>query len=95
MGLMAGFLLTPMLGLSLAMVLAYVLKHRKTLRTLAVMSLVSAAVLFAVLGFFALDVVQLRSAVQEGRIQSFQAGAVIAELKHFTSFVALLKGSVS
>lgn len=89
MGLMAGFLLTPILGLSLAMVLAYALRHRRTLRVLSAMALAGATVLFAVLIFFALDVVQVRSSVTPDRLPSFQAGSAIAELKHFTSFVAL------
>lgn len=89
MGLLAGFLHTPILGLVLAMALAYAMEHRRTLRLLSVVSLLGAVGLLAVLLFFALDVVQLRNTVPAERLPSFQAGALIAELKHLTSFVAL------
>ena len=71
------------------MALAYAMEHRRTLRLLSVMSLLGAVGLLAVLLFFALDVVQLRNTVPAERLPSFQAGALIAELKHLTSFVAL------
>ncbi len=89
MGLLAGFLHTPILGLVLAMALAYAMEHRRTLRLLSVMSFLGAVGLLAVLLFFALDVVQLRNAVPAERLPSFQAGALITELKHLTSCVAL------
>lgn len=89
MGLLAGFLHTPILGLALAMVLAYAMAHRRILRLLSAVNLLGAFVLLAVLLFFALDVVQIRNTVPAERLPSFQAGALIAELKHLTSFVVL------
>jgi hypothetical protein len=90
MGLLAGFLHTPILGVTLAMALAYALRHGTVMRILAALELVCAAGLALVLVFFALDVVQLRSTVPADRLPSFQVGALIAELKHFTSFIALV-----
>ena len=60
------------------------------LRILAALQLMGALGLSAVLVFFALDVIQLRGTVPQERLLSFQAGALIAELKHLTSFLALL-----
>ena len=90
MGLLAGFLHTPILGLAVAMCLSYAMSHRSVLRILSMFSLLGAAVLSAVLVVFALDVLQLRGTVEPERLPSFQVGAMIAELKHLTSFLALM-----
>ncbi len=78
MGLLAGFPHTPILGLALAMSLAYAMKHDRTLRMLSAINLIGAAGLLAVLLFFPLDVVQLESAVPTEGLPSFQAGSLIA-----------------
>ncbi|MCH7809312.1 MAG: hypothetical protein IH863_01885 [Chloroflexi bacterium] len=57
---------------------------------LSAINLIGAAGLLAVLVFFAMDVVQLGSTVPVERQPSFRAGALIAELRHFTSFLVLL-----
>jgi len=89
MGLLAGYLHTPVLGLTLALVLAYAMNHRRTLRALSALSVIGALGLLAVLGLFALDVLQISGTVPAERLASFRAGALIAELKHFTSLLAL------
>jgi hypothetical protein len=89
MGLLAGYLHTPVLGIILALVLAYAMNHRRTLRSLSAISLVGAAGLFAVLLLFLLDVLQISGSVPAEQAASFRAGALIAELKHFTSLLAL------
>ena len=89
MGLLAGFLHMPILGLVLAMALAYAMAKGKTLRLLSALSLVGATCLLAVFLFFALDVIQIRGSIPAERLPSFKAGALIAELKHLTSCVAL------
>ena len=50
-------------------------------------SLVIAAI--PTMAVFALDVIQLRSARAPESLPSFQAGALIAEAKHFTAFITL------
>ena len=90
MGLMAAYLHTPILAVVLAMGLAYYLQHSLTLRLLSLLGFLGALVLFIVLVLFPLDVIQLRSQIAQERLSSFQAGALLAELKHFTAFVALL-----
>ena len=88
MGLLAGFLHTPILGLALAMSLAYAMKHGRTLRMLSAINLIGAAGLLAALLVFPLDVVQLESAVPTEGLPSFQGGSLITEFKYFTSFLA-------
>ena len=90
MGLMAAYLHTPILAVVLAMGLAFVLQHQVALRLLSILSFLGVLGLFLVLVLFPLDVIQLRSAMAEERLSSFQAGALLAELKHLTAFVALL-----
>lgn len=89
-GLMAGFLHTPILGLVLATLVAFWQRSRATLRTLAVVQLVGAAILVLVMVTFALDVVQVRTTRPPDSLPSFLAGAGISEAKHFTAFLALL-----
>jgi hypothetical protein len=87
---MSAYLHTPTLALVLAMGLAFVLGHGKSLRLFSVLCLLGALVLLIVLVLFPLDVIQLRSVTPEERLPAFQAGAVLAALKHLTGFVALL-----
>lgn len=89
MGLLSGFLHTPILGLMIAMITALSLGHRRVLRSLSGVCLAGAVLLGLVVLFFALDVVQVRAMRPAGQLSSFTAGALIAELKHVTAFVAL------
>ena len=90
MGLMASYLHTPILAILLAMGLAYVREQPGALRFLSVLSLLGALVLLLVVILFPLDVIQLRASTEEGRLGSFQAGALLAELKHLTALVSLI-----
>lgn len=88
LGLAAAFLHTPTLGILLAMVTAYYLRHTRTLRVLSVVCLAGAAFMFLVMIVFALDVIQMRAVTAPAARSAFQAGALIAEGKHFTAFLA-------
>ncbi len=90
MGLLAAYLHTPILAIVLSMGLAFVLRQRAALRLLSILSFFGVLVLFLVLVLFPLDVIQLRGTVAEEALPSFQAGALLAELKHFTAFISLL-----
>ena len=90
LGLMSAYLHTPILAIFLASVLAFVLDHSLTLRLISVVCFFGALLLFLVLILFPLDVIQLRGTAPEERLLSFQAGAALAELKHFTAFISLL-----
>ncbi len=89
LGLTAAFLHTPILGIFLAMALALLLGHKGALRILSGLCLLGAVLLIVVLVTFALDVVQMRSITPVEARPAFQAGALIAESKHFTAFLAL------
>ena len=59
--LFAGFLLTPLLGVALAMLVAGLMNHRFVLRWIGILSFLVAAALLAVTALLALDVVELRA----------------------------------
>jgi len=93
-GLAAGFLQTPALGIVLGLFLALLLQHRRVVRFVAIVAGIGAIGLLGAMALFALDVLQLRTVTPAERLSSFQAGALIAELKHFTTFIALALVSV-
>jgi hypothetical protein len=88
-GLLSGFLLTPLLGIVLALGVAIYADHARFIRLLSAFN-VGVAVLFViVLGAFALDILQLRSVVQAEAKAAFEAAAVKAVVKHGCFIVAL------
>jgi hypothetical protein len=62
--LFAGFLLTPILGIALAMLVAGMMQHRGVLRLISIGTLISAFVLVAWAALLALDVVELRATTE-------------------------------
>ena len=89
MGLMTAYSHTPILAILLTMGLAFVLRHRNTLRLFSVLSFVGAVGLLIVLVLFPLDVIQLRSVTPAENLTFFQTGALLSELKHLTAAVTL------
>ena len=59
--LFAGFLLTPLLGIALAMVVAGLRNHRFVLRWIGILSLMAALALLAASALLALDIIELRA----------------------------------
>lgn len=88
-GLLSGFLLTPLLGMALAMGVAQFAGHPRVLRTLAILNLLVGITLLVVLVFFLLDVVQLQGGVQEEAKPAFATAALKALVKHATFIAAL------
>jgi hypothetical protein len=86
---MASYLQTPVLGILLAMVMAFVLRHGRVIRLLSVLCLLGALFLLVVMSVFALDVLELHDMTPAERLPSFRAGALLAELKHLSAFVVL------
>ena len=84
-GLLSGALLTPMLGVALAMVVAAVRGHVVFQRVLAILNLVAAIVLVLLLIAFLLDVLQLRGVVPDQRQREFTSASGKAILKHATA----------
>ena len=59
--LFAGFLLTPLLGIALAMVVAGLMNHRFVLRWIGILSFLAALALLAACALLALDIIELRA----------------------------------
>lgn len=62
--LFAGFLLTPLLGIALAMIVAGLLNHRIVLRWIGIVSFLAAVVLVGICGLLALDIIELRATAE-------------------------------
>ena len=90
MGLLTAYLHNPVLALVLAMILAFALAHRRTLRFLAVFSSLGAFALLTGMVLFALDAIQVRAGVPDENLAVFNTGTILTELKFFTSFLVLL-----
>lgn len=88
-GLLSGFLLTPLLGLSLAIGAAHIAMHRRFQRVLAVLNLIATLLFIVLLLFFLLDIFQLRSAVDPEAAEAFASAASKAVIKHASFIVAL------
>jgi hypothetical protein len=88
-GLMGSYLITPIMGVAFAMLLASLLRHRVLLRFLSVLCLLGAAFLLLAMVSLGLDVIQLwRLSPPEG-IPSLRTGGLIAEMKHLSGVVAV------
>ncbi|MEP7384203.1 MAG: hypothetical protein ABI910_21180 [Gemmatimonadota bacterium] len=88
-GLLSGFLLTPLLGIALAMGVARFAGHLRVQRVMALLTLTAAGLFVALLLFFLLDIFQLRSAVQAEAAEAFSSAATKAVIKHASFVVAL------
>jgi uncharacterized membrane protein len=88
-GLLSGFLLTPLLGYVLAMLAAQIGGHRIVQRVLAICALIMTALLALMLVAFVLDVLQLRSVVQAEAATAFKGASIKALVKHVSVLVVL------
>ncbi len=81
-GLLAGFLLTPLLGIMLAGLVAAITEDHRTLRLVSVVAAVGAVVLVILVALFALDVIQFRPEVPADRRGPFDFANVRSIVKH-------------
>lgn len=88
-GLLSGFLLTPLLGVVIAISLAAYAEHLRFLRVLSIANGVVALLLVVLMVFFALDIVQLRSVVQAQAKEAFQGAALKAVIKYLACILAM------
>ncbi len=88
-GLLSGFLLTPLLGIGLAMGVAAYASHQRFQRVLGIVNLLIAALFVALLLFFLLDIFQLRNVVQAEAKGAFESAASKAVVKHITFVIAM------
>ncbi len=88
-GLVSGFLMTPILGLLIATVAADALRHGGVLRTLGFIDIVTGVLLFVASVLFVLDLLQVRSAVPADARRTFDIGSFKALAKNLASAVGL------
>jgi hypothetical protein len=60
----SGFLLTPLLGIALAMLIASLLHHRRVLKLLMLLSVAAGLLLLGLSALLALDVIELRAGAE-------------------------------
>jgi len=88
-GLLSGFLLTPLLGVCLAMGVAHMASHFRFQRLIAIGNLFHSVGFGVLLLFFLLDVFQLKGAVQPEAQDAFNSAAHKALIKHAAFVVAM------
>lgn len=89
-GLLSRVLITPMLGLLLASLLALLLEQRRTLRVFSVLSGVAALVLTGLVVLFVLDVLEMRTQVRPEAKAGFDAASLAALAKYGLSTLIAL-----
>lgn len=88
-GLLSNFLMTPMIGMGILIVVAAVREHLVFQRLLATTNGLIVLLLTAVLVFFALDIVQLNAMIPPEGLKSFQNAAFKAIVKYLASILVL------
>ena len=89
-GLLSGFLLTPLLGIMAAMWVAAIAGHGTLQRAIAIANMVVGGLFALLLVFFLLDVLQLRGVVQPEAKSAFESAASKAVVKHATFVFTML-----
>ena len=88
-GLAAGYVHTPLMGVVLAMAVAYWQGHAGSLRALGIVSLVLALSLLPVLALWPMDVLQMR-ALREPEVQrGVLIGGVLQEIKYLGACIVM------
>jgi hypothetical protein len=89
LGLAAGYLHTPIIGVVLAMAVAHVQDHVGTLRLLGILSLVVAVLLLPILALWPMDVLQMRDLRAPEVQRGVLIGGVIQEIKYVGACIVL------
>lgn len=87
-GLLSGFLVTPLLGAFIGAIMAIQRRRRVLLTTISVLELVTAAFLLIICLVFVLDAVTLRSVVRPDTVKAFDVSVAKALGKHLLVIVA-------
>lgn len=87
-GLLSGFLLTPLLGTLIAVLIASVRGDGRVLRGIGVFALIMGVMCTTVLLAFILDALQLNSRIPQEQRRAFLDASVKAFLKHATASAA-------
>lgn len=89
-GLLSGFLLTPLLGMVLASLLAVLVNRRGPRMIVGWLDVAGGAALLLLVPLFLLDFLQIRAGVPPAEMPTFQLAGVKAMLKHITAGLAFL-----
>lgn len=89
MGLAAGYLQTPLLGVVLATVVAYTQGHAVVLRVLGILCLLKAVALLPVLALWPMDVLQMQQLRAPEVQQGVAIGGAIQEIKYLGACLVL------
>ena len=89
-GLLSGYTLTPILGISLAFVIATVLKQRGVQLALVILCLTMGTLLLVMCVAFVFDALQLRVQIPADSVAAFNSAWRRALLKHALSGIALI-----
>lgn len=89
-GLLSGFLLTPLLGMVIASLIAMATNTRRSRILVGTLNLMGGLALCLLLPLFALDFFQLRASVPPSELPLFEAAGFKAALKHATAAMAFL-----
>lgn len=90
LGLSAGYLQTPTLGLLLIAGTALWRRQPHVMRAAGIVSLVTAAALMVVMGMFGLDVLQIRELRSPDMRATVLAGGLFQEVKFFVAMLVFL-----
>ena len=90
LGLTAGYLQTPTLGLALMIGTAIWARNRTVLRLAGFVALVVSLLLMVAMGLFGLDVIQMRGLRAEEMQSAVMAGGMFQELKYFIAVLVLV-----
>ncbi|HEX7122904.1 MAG TPA: hypothetical protein VF178_11080 [Gemmatimonadaceae bacterium] len=88
-GLLSSYLVMPMLGSLITIVVAAVNEHRAVQRIMGIVNVVAAVALLVLLMGFALDVLQLRNSVPSENVDAFTAASLRAGAKHGLAVIGL------
>lgn len=89
LGLGAGYLHTPLLGVTLAMMVAWWTENPGIARGVGFVMLASSVVLLTAMGMFMLDVLQMRGLREPEVRQAVLVGGLLQELKYGTAVLVL------
>lgn len=94
-GLLSRALMTPLLGMLLALVVALLLEHWRVVRFIAAISGLGGLSVLVLVTLFAMDAVQMRSQVKPASRLAFDIASGVALLKYACGFVVLVAIAVS
>jgi hypothetical protein len=88
-GLLSGFILTPLIGIGVLLLVAAVLEHRSVLRLVSIVNLVGAGLMVPMVVLFMLDWIQMRALTEEQIRPNVDAGSLKAIVKYVLGALTL------